>query len=159
MTTPHEDNVLLNPGDKAPAFSLQAHPTGTVSLSDFHGKKNVILAFYPKDNTPGCTKEMCTFTERHNDFDSLNTVILGISTDDTTSHAKFAADHGLVSTLLADPTRETGVAYGAIRGDRVNADRILFLIDKNGLIREIHNGMPDFDDLHAKVKALEELQA
>lgn len=159
MTTPYEETVILNIGEPAPQFSLPAHPTGTVSLKDFEGKKNVILAFYPKDDTPGCTKEMCTFSDRTKEFSNLDTVILGISTDDTNSHAKFAADYGLHNTLLADTTRETGIAYGAIRGDRIMSERILFLIDKEGNIRHIHSGMPDFDDLLAVCKALEELQS
>lgn len=158
MTTPYEEAVILNIGEEAPQFSLPAYPEGTVSLDDFHGKQNVILAFYPKDQTPGCTKEMCTFSDRREDFAKTNTVILGISTDNTDSHAKFAIEHGLQNKLLADTTRQTGLAYGAIRGDRVIAERILFVIDKAGKIRHIHSGMPDFDDLLAMCKALEELQ-
>ena len=159
MTTPNEKTVLLNVGEPAPQFSLPAHPNGIVSLKDFIGKQNVILAFYPKDSTPGCTKEMCTFSDRKQEFAKLNTVILGISTDSEDSHVRFAAKHGLNNTLLSDTTRETGVAYGAIRGDRVTAERILFLIDKAGDIRHIHSGMPDFDDLLAVCKALAEIQS
>jgi len=159
MTTPNEQTVFLNIGEPAPQFSLQAYPTGTVSLQDFRGKRNVILAFYPKDNTPGCTTEMCTFSDRRDDFGKFDTVILGISTDNAESHAKFAAEFGLQNTLLADTTRQTGIAYGAIRGDRIMSERMLFVIDKAGNIRHIHSGMPDVDDLLALCEALEGLQA
>jgi thioredoxin-dependent peroxiredoxin len=159
MTTPYEEVVILEVGEPAPQFSLPAHPHGTVSLQDFHGKQNVILAFYPKDDTPGCTKEMCTFSDRSVDFGKVNTVILGISTDTAESHAKFALDYGLQNTLLADTTRATGISYGAVRGDRIMSERILFVIDKAGKIRHIHSGMPDFDDLLALCKVLDEMQS
>jgi peroxiredoxin Q/BCP len=159
MTTPYEEVVTLNVGEPAPPFSLPAYPEATISLKDFHGKQNVILAFYPKDDTPGCTKEMCTFSDRRLEFANLNTVILGVSTDDTTSHEKFATQYGLANALLADTTREVGLAYGAVRGDRFMADRLLFLIDKNGLIRHIHSGQPDFDELLKLVETLEASQA
>lgn len=159
MTTPYEEVVILEVGQPAPQFSLESYPAGKVSLKDFEGKQNVILAFYPKDDTPGCTKEMCTFSDRRQEFADANTVILGVSTDDTTSHAQFANKYGLLNKLLADTNREVGLAYGAVRGDRIIADRILFVIDKKGLIRLIHPGQPDFDELLETVKALETLQA
>lgn len=159
MTTPYEETVILEVGQRAPQFSLESYPAGKVSLKDFEGRQNVILAFYPKDDTPGCTKEMCTFSDRRQEFADANTVILGVSTDDTTSHEKFANQYGLMNKLLADTTREVGLAYGAVRGDRIIADRMLFVIDKGGLIRHIHSGQPDFDELLEIVKALETLQA
>jgi peroxiredoxin Q/BCP len=159
VTTPYEEDTMLKVGDSAPEFSLTSYPAGQVSLKDFAGKQNVILAFYPKDNTPGCTTEMCAFSERNHDFAEANTVILGVSTDDTTSHEKFANQYGLVHKLLSDTSRETGKAYGAVRGDRVIADRVLFVIDKKGSIRHVHSGQPDFDELLEIVRALEKLQA
>jgi peroxiredoxin Q/BCP len=159
MTSPYEEDTILKVGDPAPQFSLESYPAGQVSLKDFFGKQNVILAFYPKDNTPGCTKEMCTFSERRQEFANANTVILGVSTDDTTSHKDFATQYGLLNQLLSDTSRETGMAYGAVRGDRVIADRVLFVIDKKGLIRHVHSGQPDFDELLEIVTALEKLQA
>jgi len=154
MTTPQEENVVLKTGDRAPAFSLPAHPTGTISLSDFHAKKNVILAFYPKDDTPGCTKEMCGFSDDQTKFAELDTIVLGISCDLAESHGKFATKYGLNLTLLADADREVGQKFGAIRGDRKMADRILFLIDKEGVIRHIHEGMPKLPEILEKVRAL-----
>ncbi len=154
MTTPYEEVTILKQGDSAPAFKLSAHPQGTVSLSDFHGSKNVILAFYPKDDTPGCTKEMCGFSDNLGQFADLNTVVLGISCDSTESHTKFASKYGINITLLSDSTKEVGRSFGAVRGDRNMSDRILFVIDKNGVIQHVIEGMPNLEELAEKVKAL-----
>ncbi|MBX9667687.1 MAG: peroxiredoxin [Candidatus Obscuribacterales bacterium] len=158
MTSPYEADIEFIPGDTAPPFSLQAYPSGTVSLSDFLGKKNLILAFYPMDDTPGCTKEMCTFSEQRDEFAQYNCVVLGISCDDLESHGIFALKHGLRHQLLADTTCAVGRAYGAVKGDRFVSERVLFLIDKNGLIRDVKHGMPDFEELLMLAKGLHELQ-
>lgn len=154
MTTPQYSMVTLRVGDKAPDFSLPAHPSGTISLKDFLGKKNVILAFYPKDDTPGCTKEMCSFSDDLEKFNTAGTQVLGISCDDTQSHGKFAQKHNLTVPLLADHERKTALAYGAIREDKANAERMLFVIDKEGVIRHIHNGMPSNEELLQIVQKL-----
>lgn len=159
MTSPYEAVVELVPGDKAPPFSLPAYPSGTISLSDFLGKANIILAFYPKDDTPGCTKEMCTFSEQRDQFEKYNCVVLGISTDNLESHGMFAGKYGLTHPLLSDSTCQVGRAYGAVKGDRFMSERVLFLIDKNGLIRDVKQGMPDFEELVLLAKALQELQS
>jgi peroxiredoxin Q/BCP len=154
MTTPQHQMVSLRVGDKAPDFSLPAHPSGTVSLKDFVGKKNVVLAFYPKDDTPGCTKEMCAFSDDLDKFNDAGTQVLGISVDDESSHGKFAEKHSLRIPLLADAGRVVGKAYGTVRDDGGNAERMLFVIDKEGVIRHIHNGMPKNDELLAVVQKI-----
>ncbi|MBX9691669.1 MAG: peroxiredoxin [Cyanobacteria bacterium] len=154
MTTPYEEVTILRRGDAAPAFTLAAYPEGKVSLSDFAGSKNVILAFYPKDDTPGCTKEMCGFSDNLKQFEDMNTVVFGVSCDSTDSHNKFAGKYGLNVTLLSDSTKEVGRKFGAVRGDRNMADRILFIIDKNGVIQHVISGMPDLADVAEKVKSL-----
>jgi peroxiredoxin Q/BCP len=154
MTTPQYSMVTLRVGDKAPDFSLPAHPSGKISLNDFVGKKNVILAFYPKDDTPGCTKEMCAFSDDLDKFNNAGTQVLGISVDDEASHGKFADKHGLKIPLLADNQREVGKAYGTVRGDGGNAERMLFVIDKEGVIRHIHTGMPSNEELLGVVQKL-----
>jgi thioredoxin-dependent peroxiredoxin len=155
MTAPHEPTVtLLKEGDSAPAFDLPAHPGGKVALADFLGKKNVILAFYPKDDTPGCTREMCGFSSDLEGFSSASTAVLGISCDDVSSHSAFAEKYGLSVVLLADIGGVVGRAYGAVRGGKRNAERILFVIDKQGIIRHIHQGMPDNAALLSVVKSL-----
>src|SRR5438105_1026271 len=122
MSTQHSVSHL-KVGDKAPKFSLPAYPSGTVSLDNFLGKKIVILAFYLKDDTPGCTKEMCAFSDDLAKFTSADTQVLGISADDVKSHEQFAGKHKLTQPLLDDSKREVGKAYGAIKEDKPNADR------------------------------------
>src|SRR5271156_1131431 len=112
MTTQDTVTNLRKEGDVAPKFKLPAYPAGTVSLDDYLGKKNVILAFYPKDDTPGCTKEMCAFSEDLSKFETANTVVLGISCDKVDSHETFSGKFALKQVLLADEHGEIGKAYG-----------------------------------------------
>lgn len=103
---------MLEPGDKAPAFTLTDASGRKVALGDFVGR-NVILYFYPQDDTPGCTKEACGFRDAWSDLQDLGVVVLGVSADDAASHAKFAAKYRLPFTLLSDPERRVMTAYGA----------------------------------------------
>jgi len=103
---------MLEPGDKAPAFTLTDASGRKVALRDFVGR-NVILYFYPQDDTPGCTKEACGFRDAWSDLQGLGVVVLGVSADDAASHAKFAAKYRLPFTLLSDPDRKVMTAYGA----------------------------------------------
>lgn len=144
MTTPYEEALRIPAvGESAPAFEAPAFPAGTVSLAQFAGKQNVILAFYPKDMTPGCTKEMCDFSDDLSAFDAVSTVVLGISCDSVSNHEKFADEFGLSLTLLSDVDGTIARAYGAIRPDGRMPNRILFVIDKQGTIQHVHEGMPD----------------
>ena len=103
---------MLEPGTKAPAFTL-TDPTGKkVSLEDFAGR-DVILYFYPRDDTPGCTKEACGFRDAWDELQELGAVVLGVSADDADSHKRFAAKYRLPFTLLSDPDRSVMTAYGA----------------------------------------------
>jgi len=103
---------MLEPGDQAPPFTLQDPSGKRVSLEDFAGR-NVILYFYPRDDTPGCTKEACGFRDAWTDLQDLGVVVLGVSADDAASHTKFAAKYRLPFTLLSDPGHEVMTAYGA----------------------------------------------
>ncbi len=143
MTSPTEASTMPVAGEKAPDFKVAAHPEGEVSLSDFRGKKNVILAFYPKDNTPGCTKEMCAFSEDYSKFETADTVVFGVSSDSLQSHDKFAKQYGLKQKLLADSSGEVGKLYGTIGEGKTNSSRVLFVIDKAGVIQDVIQGMPD----------------
>lgn len=98
-------------GKKAPAFSLANENGETVSLTDFENEKYVILYFYPKDSTPGCTTQACDFRDYHEDFSELNAVILGVSPDGEKSHQKFINKHGLPFSLLIDDEHEVAEAY------------------------------------------------
>jgi peroxiredoxin Q/BCP len=103
---------MLEPGDPAPPFTLPDTSGKQVSLKDFAGQ-DVILYFYPKDDTPGCTKEACGFRDAWTDLQDLGVVVLGVSGDDAASHAKFAAKYRLPFTLLSDPDHRVMAAYGA----------------------------------------------
>ena len=113
------DNQPLNPGDAAPDFSLMNQDKNPVKLSDYRGKKKVMLLFYPMDFSPVCTQEHCTFGPS---FDKLNgpdaeTVVFGVSTDSPFSHAEYKAKHKIPYGLLADPTRKMVKAYGMFAGE------------------------------------------
>ena len=103
---------MLEPGNPAPPFTLPDTSGKQVSLKDFAGK-DVILYFYPKDDTPGCTKEACGFRDAWTELQDLGVVVLGVSGDDAASHAKFAAKYRLPFTLLSDPDHRVMSAYGA----------------------------------------------
>ncbi len=129
------------PGDRAPAFALPAHPGGkTIRLSQFKGKQNVVLYFYPRDNTPGCTQEACDFRDQHGDFESAGTVVLGVSTDSLSSHGKFADKYDLPFPLLSDEDHSVSEKYGVWVEKKqygrtyMGMQRATFLIDKQGKI-------------------------
>ncbi len=103
---------MIEEGKKAPAFSLKSQDGKTVKLADFAGKP-VVLYFYPKDNTPGCTTEACDFRDQHSKLEKAGAVVLGVSPDKETTHAKFAGKFGLPFTLLADTEHEVSEKYGA----------------------------------------------
>ncbi len=134
--------MSLSPGDKAPAFKLKNGEGNIVKLADFKGKK-IVLYFYPKDLTPGCTKEACGFQEDLQPIEAKNTVVIGVSTDDEASHRKFAEKYGLKFPLLADTNREVSEAYGVWQeknnyGKKYwGIKRQTFIIDEKGKIAHI----------------------
>jgi peroxiredoxin Q/BCP len=103
----------LKVGDKAPDFSLPASTGGNVSLKDFRGKKRIVLYFYPRDNTSGCTKEACSFRDNLPRIEQKDTVVLGVSADSLASHEKFIAKYDLNFPLLSDADHKVSEAYGA----------------------------------------------
>jgi len=123
-------------GAQAPAFKLQDQNGQWHALDEYRGKW-LALYFYPKDNTPGCTTQACEFRDNIFAFRDVGAVIVGVSLDDAASHKKFAEEHGLPFTLLADPTKETAKAYGVLTkmmGIMEVAQRDTFLIDPTGRI-------------------------
>lgn len=129
----------LTPGQKAPEFTSKDQNGNTVSLSQFAGKK-VVLYFYPKDDTPGCTAEACDFRDNYQGLTDQNIVVLGVSVDDEKSHQKFIAKHSLPFTLLADTDKKIVEDYG-VWGEKnmygkkyMGITRKTFLIDENGII-------------------------
>lgn len=125
--------------EKAPDFTLENERGEQVRLSNFKGK-NVVLYFYPKDMTPGCTAEACDFRDAHEDFTSLNAVILGVSMDDAKKHTKFIEKHGLPFSLLVDPEHEVAEKYGVwvlkkmYGREYMGIERSTFLINEEGVI-------------------------
>ena len=132
----------LKVGDKAPAFTLESDTEGKVSLSKLKGKK-VILYFYPKDNTPGCTIQACEFRDRQKDFKKQDAVVLGVSRDSLDSHEKFRKDHKLNFPLLSDPDLKVHKAYGAYGKkmmygkETTGVIRTTVVIDEKGKIEAI----------------------
>ena|SRR3989338_6644480 len=136
----------LQPGDLAPNFSLPTDEGKIITLSELTGKK-IIVYFYPKDSTPGCTKEACSFRDYKLNFDNKNTFIIGISKDSVKSHQKFKQNERLNFTLASDETGEICQAYGvwvekSMYGRKYfGIDRSTFLIDEKGKIEKIWRGV------------------
>lgn len=127
-------------GLQAPQFTLPNEKGEKVSLSDFEGKKYVILYFYPKDATPGCTTQACDFRDAYEDFSNLNAVILGVSPDNETSHQRFIEKQGLPFSLLVDEKHEVAEKYGVWKlkkmfgKEYMGIERSTFLIDPTGTV-------------------------
>ena len=133
---------MLNIGDKAPGFTLKDKDGVDVSLSDFAGKK-VVLYFYPKDNTSGCTKQACAFAGAYGQFKKKGAVVIGVSRDSVASHTKFAEKYSLPFILLSDPELEVIKAYGVWQEKKnygkvsMGVVRTTFIIDEAGNISHI----------------------
>jgi peroxiredoxin Q/BCP len=133
---------MLKVGSKAPSFTLQTDEGKTVSLKDFAGKK-VVLYFYPKDDTPGCTKEACSFSENANALKKAGAVVLGVSADSVNSHQKFKNKYSLNFPLLSDPDREMIKNYDVWKEKNMygkktmGIERTTFIIDEEGKIAHI----------------------
>jgi peroxiredoxin Q/BCP len=138
-------------GDKAPAFTAQDQDGKTVKLSDFAGKQAVLVYFYPKDDTPGCTKEACGFRDRLDELKKDGVAVLGVSRDDAESHKKFIAKHNLNFPLLVDTDGKITEAYGAAMQGRPISRRVSFLIAKDGKIVHVTDA-PSADKHLAEMK-------
>ena len=130
---------MLNVGSKAPDFTLTDREGRAVSLSDFRGKK-VVIYFYPKDNTPGCTRQACAFAGAYAAFREKNVEVIGISRDSTASHQRFAEKYNLPFILLSDPERKAIEAYGVWQEKKLYGKvswgivRSTFIVDEAGVI-------------------------
>jgi len=145
----------LKVGDKFPDFSGET-VEGELAINDFKGK-NLVVYFYPKDNTPGCTKEAKDFRDYKDQFDNLNTEIIGISTDSIKSHAKFSEKYGLNFNLLSDKNKILCSACGVTGITGKTAKRTTFLLDQSGVIRHIWEKVDvngHAEDVLSKVKKL-----
>lgn len=133
---------MLEAGMKAPGFTLPDKDGRPVSLSDFAGRR-VVLYFYSRDNTPGCTRQACAFAGAYAEFEALGAVVIGVSRDSAASHAKFAEKHGLPFILLSDPERQAIEAYGVCQEKKnygkvaMGVVRSTFVIGPDGVIEKV----------------------
>lgn len=133
---------MLNVGEKAPEFTLADRNGQPVSLSDFAGKR-VVLYFYPRDNTPGCTRQACAFARLYEEFQALNAMVVGISKDSAASHDRFAQKYGLPFVLLSDPELLAIQAYGVWQEKKLYGKtsmgvvRTTYLLDEQGIIQKV----------------------
>lgn len=133
---------MLTAGMKAPDFSLSDQHGNTVSLADFAGKK-IVLYFYPRDNTPGCSRQACAFAGAYEDFKTMDVAVIGVSKDSVSSHVKFAEKYSLPFTLLSDPELQAIQAYDVWQEKKnygkvsMGVLRSTYIIDENGVIEKV----------------------
>ncbi len=136
------ETLMLDAGNKAPKFTLSDKDGNTVSLSDFLGRK-VVLYFYPRDNTPGCTRQACAFAQNFERFKSKNVAVIGVSRDSISSHQRFAEKNSLPFVLLSDPERKAIEAYGVWQEKKnygkvsMGVVRVTYIIDELGIIEKV----------------------
>lgn len=134
-----KDAPKVDVGTIAPDFTLTNQDGKPVSLSDFKGKQAVVLYFYPKDNTPGCTAEACSFRDSYEVFQEIGAEVIGVSSDSEDSHQGFAAKHRLPFVLLSDQGGEVRKLYGVSSWFGIFPGRVTYVIDKEGVVRHIFN--------------------
>jgi peroxiredoxin Q/BCP len=124
-------------GDEAPDFTLPSQKGENITLSQFLGKKNVVLYFYPKDESRGCTREACEFRDKYEVFKDLGAEVIGVSSDDVESHESFTAKHNLPFILLSDNDKKVRELYGVPSTFGVIPGRVTYIIDKVGVVRHV----------------------
>lgn len=139
------DFVLkLKVGDKAPDFTLLSQKGESVTLSKLIGKKNIVLYFYPKDESKGCTRQACEFRDKYEVFTDLGAEVIGVSSDDVKSHKSFAEKNFLPFTLLSDDENKVRELYGVKSTFGIIPGRVTYVIDKKGIIRKIFSSQFKF---------------
>ena len=152
-------SMKVNVGDKAPDFTLPSQMGDNVTLSEYFGKKNVVLYFYPKDETRGCTREACEFRDRYDVFTGLGAEVLGVSSDTLESHKSFATHYGLPFLLLSDEKSEVRKLYGVPSSMGILPGRVTYIIDKKGVVRHIFNSqLQPEKHIEEALKILRELE-
>ena len=132
-------------GDKAPDFTLPSQSGEQVRLQDRIGERVVVLYFYPKDNTSGCTAEACAFRDSHEAFSDAGAEVIGVSSDSADKHAGFASKHRLPFTLLADQGAKVRKTYGVPAALGFIPGRVTYVIDRTGTVRHVFNSMTNID--------------
>lgn len=135
---------MLKIGDQAPDFELQDENGETVSLKDFRGKSSVVLMFYPADNTPGCTKQLCTARDDYDRYEAAGVAVFGVNPGSAGTHKKFSEKHGLRTPLLLDDGGRVSRAYDALMPIPLLTivNRTVVGIDRDGIVRFAERGMP-----------------
>ena len=147
-------------GDKAPDFTLPSQMGDNVTLSEFFGKKNIVLYFYPRDESRGCTKEACVFRDNYDVLTGLGAEVLGVSSQSIESHKSFASHYGLPFILLSDVDHKVRHLYGVPSTLGIIEGRVTYIIDKRGIVRHIFNSQ-SHPGLHVEeaLKALKEIDS
>jgi thioredoxin-dependent peroxiredoxin len=147
-------------GDKAPDFTLPSQSGEQVRLQDRLGDRVVVLYFYPKDNTSGCTAEACAFRDNYETFTDAGAEVIGVSSDSTDKHAGFASKHRLPFTLLADQGGRVRKAYGVPAALGFLPGRVTYVIDRSGTVRHVFNSMTNIDGhVNEALEVVRQLQA
>lgn len=133
--------MAIKVGDRAPDFALPKQDGTTVSLSELLTKSAVVLYFYPKDDTPGCTAEACSFRDSYEDFKQAGAEVVGISSDSESSHAAFASKYRLPFTLVSDQGGKVRKAYGVPSTFGLLPGRVTYVIDQQGVVRHVFNSL------------------
>lgn len=136
--------AAIKVGDRVPVFSLPSQTGTTVNISDLLGKKSLVIYFYPKDDTPGCTAESCAFRDSYEVFTDAGAEVIGISADSPQSHQQFAQKYNLPFTLLSDSDNRVRKLFGVPATLFVLPGRVTYIIDKEGIVRHIFDSMLDF---------------
>ena len=149
----------LKVGDKAPDFTLPSQMGDNVTLSEFFGKKAIVLYFYPKDESPGCTREACRFRDSYDAFTDLGAEVLGVSSQSVESYKSFASHHGLPFLLLSDADGKVRQLYGVPATMGIIPGRVTFIIDKKGVVRHVFSSQfqPE-KHIEEALKILKELE-
>ncbi len=149
--------IKVKVGDQAPDFEGPTSDGSRLGLKDFVGKKNVVLYFYPKDDTPGCTREACSFRDNLKSVRDLGAEIVGVSLDSVQSHGKFADKYGLPFPLISDREKRIATAYGVLRDIGLSTNRVTFIIDTKGKVAKIFPKVDVTKHTEEVVMALKEL--
>ncbi|MCG5058060.1 MAG: peroxiredoxin [Limnoraphis sp. WC205] len=136
--------MTVKVGDTAPNFTLTSQTGESVSLGDFRGKTAVVLYFYPKDDTPGCTAEACAFRDSYQVFKDAGAEVIGVSSDSINDHKQFANKYNLPFVLLSDSSNKVRQLYGVPATLWILPGRVTYVIDKQGVVRHIFDSMLDF---------------
>ncbi|MGF1603773.1 MAG: peroxiredoxin [Thermosynechococcaceae cyanobacterium] len=151
--------MAVKVGDSAPDFTLKSNKGKSVKLQSLYKRKPVVLYFYPKDNTPGCTKEACGFRDSYEEFKTLGAEVVGISSDSVDSHKAFAASHSLPFELLSDEGDQVRKLYGVPSTLGLLPGRVTYIIDKKGIVQKIFNSQLNVGGhIKTAIKTLEKLK-